>query len=266
MEQGPAGPGRVESQGAAASTHQFGGNGHDPGTALSLIRSSCNAGAPWTIQPQLGVQMAFMVDRRLLEPPLQPPPGGPRRTYTTTTSRSGSSVEMIIGVPLDTVWAVITDWFGVLYGWPDDLVVRALEGANACPGALRYSTDKVDPGAVWVVERLLAVSPDRNELSYVVEESNVVGMRGHRGSCRLSREALACAVTPRIVTQSGGSCDGLGGRRGGSIGGFREATRVVWEFELPVSAAASGVTATLVRESLVLYIKSMEEFCNNRLA
>ncbi|CAM6046703.1 unnamed protein product [Sphagnum compactum] len=87
-------------------------------------------------------------------------------------------VELTLSCPVESAWAVQSDFLG-LHKWaPNILVCELVEGENKKVGCLRHC---VGTGTTWVHERLLQFDDDNMYMSYRMEQNHFIFPKGFQG-------------------------------------------------------------------------------------
>ncbi|CAM6024014.1 unnamed protein product [Sphagnum balticum] len=84
-------------------------------------------------------------------------------------------VELTLSCPVESAWAVQSDFLGLQKWAPNILVCELVEGENKKVGCLRHC---VGTGTTWVRERLLQFDDDNMYMSYRMEQNHFVFPKG----------------------------------------------------------------------------------------
>ncbi len=102
-------------------------------------------------------------------------------------------VELTLSCPVESAWAVQSDFLG-LHKWaPNVLLCEPLEGENKKVGCLRHC---VGTGTTWVHERLLQFDDDNMYMSYRMEQNNFVFPKGFQGYHSTVQVHNSCSPHP----------------------------------------------------------------------
>jgi hypothetical protein len=145
-------------------------------------------------------------------------------------------VELTLSCPVESAWAVQSDFLG-LHKWaPNVLLCEPLEGENKKVGCLRHC---VGTGTTWVHERLLQFDDDNMYMSYRMEQNNFVFPKGFQG------------YHSTVQVQDGGE-----GK-----------TKISWTYSVdPVFSQTEEELTTFMTGFYTSYLKSLEIAANSNLS
>ncbi len=102
-------------------------------------------------------------------------------------------VELTLSCPVESAWAVQSDFLG-LHKWaPNILLCELVEGENKKVGCLRHC---VGTGTTWVHERLLQFDDDNMYMSYRMEQNHFIFPKGFQGYHSTVQVHNSCSPHP----------------------------------------------------------------------
>ncbi len=102
-------------------------------------------------------------------------------------------VELTLSCPVESAWAVQSDFLG-LHKWaPNILLCELVEGENKKVGCLRHC---VGTGTTWVHERLLQFDHDNMYMSYRMEQNHFIFPKGFQGYHSTVQVHNSCSPHP----------------------------------------------------------------------
>lgn len=102
-------------------------------------------------------------------------------------------VELTLSCPVESAWAVQSDFLG-LHKWaPNILLCELVEGENKKVGCLRHC---VGTGTTWVHERLLQFDHDNMYMSYRMEQNHFIFPKGFQGYHSTVQVYNSCSPHP----------------------------------------------------------------------
>ncbi|KAH8964054.1 hypothetical protein BDL97_04G043800 [Sphagnum fallax] len=144
-------------------------------------------------------------------------------------------VELTLSCPVESAWAVQSDFLG-LHKWaPNILLCELVEGENKKVGCLRHC---VGTGTTWVHERLLQFDDDNMYMSYRMEQNHFIFPKGFQG------------YHSTVQLQDGGE-----GK-----------TKISWTYSVdPVFSQTKEELTTFMTGFYTSYLKSLETAANSNL-
>lgn len=102
-------------------------------------------------------------------------------------------VELTLSCPVESAWAVQSDFLGLQKWAPNIHLCELVEGENKKVGCLRHC---VGSGTIWVRERLLQFDDDNMYMSYRMEQNNFVFPKGFQGYHSTVQVHNSCSPHP----------------------------------------------------------------------
>lgn len=102
-------------------------------------------------------------------------------------------VELILSCPVESAWAVQSDFLGLQKWAPNILLCELVEGENKKVGCLRHC---VGTGTTWVHERLLQFDDDNMYMSYRMEQNHFIFPKGFQGYHSTVQVHNSCSPHP----------------------------------------------------------------------